>query len=65
MSLHQFRDAAATFWAENETGQIGVVRELLGHADQKTAEQHYIHAQTVRAGRTLARLIAERKRQGA
>ena len=33
MSLHLFRDAAATFWAENEPGQIGVVRELLGHAD--------------------------------
>jgi integrase len=65
MSLHLFRDAAATFWAENEPGRISMVRDLLGHADHKTAEQHYIHAHTVRAARTLADLIAERKAQRA
>ena len=63
VNLHLFRDAAATFLAENEPGQVGMVRDLLGHADHKTAEQHYNHARTIWAGRTLAGLIAEKKRQ--
>ena len=36
MNLHLFRDAAATFWAEDDPAQVHLVRDLLGHANLKT-----------------------------
>jgi integrase len=60
MNLHLFRDAAASFWADAAPDEIHLVRDLLGHADLRTTEQHYIHAETVRAARTLASLLERR-----
>jgi integrase len=57
MNLHLFRDAAVTFWADAAPDQFHLARDLLGHADLRTTEQHYRHAQTIRAARTLASLL--------
>jgi len=57
MNLHLFRDAAASFWADVAPDEIHLLRDLLGRADLRTTEQHYIHAQTIRAARTLASIL--------
>ncbi|HKH28572.1 MAG TPA: tyrosine-type recombinase/integrase [Sphingomicrobium sp.] len=58
MNLHLFWDAAASFWADVAPDEIHLIRDLLGHADLRTTEQYYRHANTIRAGRTLALLLA-------
>jgi integrase len=62
MNPHLFRDAAATFWAEDDPGQVHLVRDLLGHANPRTAERHYNHANGVRAARVAAEVLATRVR---
>jgi integrase/recombinase XerD len=59
MNLHLFRDAAASFWADVAPDEIHLVRDLLGHADLRTTEQHYRHANTIRAGRMLTQVLEE------
>ena len=50
---HLFRDCAMTFVAMNDPKHIGIAAPILGHADPRTTERHYIQAQQVEAGRRL------------
>jgi integrase/recombinase XerD len=51
LSPHLFRDALATGIATYDPEHIRMASRLLGHADQRTTERHYIHAQALRASR--------------
>jgi integrase/recombinase XerD len=51
LSPHLFRDALATGIATDDPEHIGMASRLLGHADPRTTERHYIHAQALRASR--------------
>ncbi|NOC85911.1 tyrosine-type recombinase/integrase [Ruegeria sp. HKCCD6228] len=54
---HFFRDAAATTLARSSPEHAKLIRPILAHASFGTAERHYIHAQTIEAGRDYAALI--------
>lgn len=54
---HFFRDAAATTLARSSPEHAKLIRPILAHASFGTAEHHYIHAQTIEAGRDYAALI--------
>ncbi len=58
---HFFRDAAATTLARISPKSAQLIRPVLAHAGFKTAERHYIHAQTIDAGRDYASLISQLK----
>jgi len=51
---HLFRDIAATTLALARPDQALLSRDLLHHADFRMTEKHYLHAQTVEAGRSYA-----------
>jgi integrase len=48
---HLFRDALATGIATDDPEHIRRASRLLGHADPRTTERHYIHAQAITASR--------------
>ena len=52
---HFFRDAAATTLARSRR-KARLIRPVLAHSGFRTAERHYIHAQTIEAGRDYAAL---------
>ena len=58
---HFFRDAAATTLARSSPQSARLIRSVLAHSGFKTAERHYIHAQTIDAGRDYASLIQHLK----
>ncbi|PUB09597.1 tyrosine-type recombinase/integrase [Yoonia sediminilitoris] len=58
---HFFRDAAATTLARSSAQSARLIRPVLAHSGFKTAERHYIHAQTIDAGRDYASLIKRLK----
>ena len=51
LSPHLFRDALATGIATDDPEHIRMASRLLGHADPRTTERHYIHAQAITASR--------------
>jgi integrase/recombinase XerD len=51
LSPHLFRDALATGIATDDPEHIRMASRLLGHADPRTTERHYIHAQALTASR--------------
>jgi integrase/recombinase XerD len=51
LSPHLFRDALATGIATDDPEHIRMASRLLGHADPRTAERHYTHAQAITASR--------------
>jgi integrase/recombinase XerD len=51
LSPHLFRDALATGIATDDPEHIRMASRLLGHADPRTTERHYIHAQAIIASR--------------
>ena len=57
VSPHDVRDAAATTWAIAAPGQIGIARDLLGHAGLHHIK-HYNRARGIEASRTYAGLVA-------
>jgi integrase len=57
VSPHLFRDAAATTLARISSESARLIRPILAHSSSATAERHYIHAQTIDAGRDYAALI--------
>jgi integrase len=57
LSPHAFRDAAATTIALYAPEKIVVARDLLGHADQKTTDKHYVRARGVETSRQVEQLI--------
>ncbi|MFC3614543.1 hypothetical protein ACFORG_12285 [Lutimaribacter marinistellae] len=58
---HFFRDAAATTLARLSSQSARLIRPVLAHSSFGTAERHYIHAQTIEAGRQYAALISKMK----
>jgi len=62
---HDVRDAGATQWAIAAPDQIGVARDLLGHADLRSTTRHYNRARGIEASRALAGLVAQLKKRGA
>ncbi len=58
---HFFRDAAATTLARISPDSARLIRPVLAHSGFRTAERHYIHAQTIEAGRDYAALIRKLK----
>jgi integrase len=51
LNPHLFRDALATGIATDDPEHIRMASRLLGHADPRTTERHYIHAQALAASR--------------
>ncbi len=58
---HFFRDAAATTLARVSPDAVKLIRPVLAHSGFKTAERHYIHAQTIDAGRRYAEVVRKVK----
>ena len=48
---YRFRHCAASAFAFDDPDHVEMVAALLGHTSLRTGERHYIHAQTIRAGR--------------
>ncbi len=57
VSPHLFRDAAATTLARSSSTSARMIKPILGHATTRIAEGHYIHADTIAAGRGLANAL--------
>lgn len=60
--MHFFRDAAATTLARHSPESARLIRPILAHSSFGTAERHYIHAQTIEAGRDYAALIKKKRK---
>ena len=60
---HDVRDAAATTWAIAAPEHIGIARDLLAHADQRTTTRHYNRARGIEASRAYTQLIAKKRRK--
>lgn len=60
VSAHLFRDAAATTLARHSSASAKLIAPLLGHSSLETAERHYIHANSIDAGRTYADVLARK-----
>lgn len=57
VSPHLFRDAAATSLARMSPQSARLIKPVLAHSCTETAEDHYIHAGSIEAGRNHATLI--------
>jgi integrase len=57
ISPHLFRDAAATTLARTDAASARLIKPILGHATERVAEEHYIRADTIEAGRKLAKAL--------
>jgi len=62
MSLHLFRDAAATTVAVHDSARIGIVGDVLGHTRHETSEKHYNQAKSIGSLRGYHGLLKEQKR---
>lgn len=58
---HFFRDAAATTLARESREAALVIAPVLGQANSRTAERHYIQAGSVEVGRDFAKLLRRMK----
>jgi len=63
LSIHLFRDCAATTIAAKSPETVMVARDLLGHASFETTHKHYVRAQTMDTGRKYTEIL-ERLRGG-
>lgn len=54
---HFFRDCAATTMTRSSPNDAKLIRPILGHANFKTAERHYIQAGTIEAARDYNALV--------
>lgn len=62
VSPHLFRDCAATTLARLSPESARLIRPVLAHSGFRTAERHYIHAQTIDAGRDYAAIVQRLKK---
>jgi integrase/recombinase XerD len=60
---HLFRDIAATTLVLARPKEALLARDLLNNSDFRMTERHYLHANTVEAGRAYAKLRALRSKQ--
>jgi integrase/recombinase XerD len=59
LSPHLFRDALATGIATDDPEHIRMASRLLGHADPRTTERHYTHAQAIIASRRYNKVVLQ------
>lgn len=59
---HLFRDAAATTLARHSPKAARLIKPVLAHLAEGTAERHYIDASTIEAGRAFASVVARRRK---
>jgi integrase len=57
VNLHHFRAAAGNLWSISDPVNVRGAKDLLGHADFKTTERHYLGARSRMAGRAFARVL--------
>jgi integrase len=57
LNPHLFRDALATGIATDDPEHVRMASRLLGHADPRTTERHYIHAQAITASRRYNNVV--------
>nr|WP_296430340.1 site-specific integrase [Roseovarius sp. BRH_c41] len=62
---HLFRDCAVTSVALSDPKHIGIAAPILGHADPRTTEKHYIQAQQIAAGSKLQASLQSLRKQHA
>jgi integrase/recombinase XerD len=62
---HLFRDCAVTELVDCAPEEIGIAPDLLGHADLRTTQRHYLQAPGVAAHRRVQELIVARRRAAA
>ena len=62
ISAHLFRDSAATTLARVDPSAAQLIAPLLAHTSLETAERHYIHAHSIDAGRTYAKVLRRQTR---
>lgn len=61
-SVHYAEDAAATTLSQISPESARLIGPVLAHSGSRPAERHYIHAQTIEAGRDYAALVARLKK---
>ena len=61
-TLHDFRRIAATTRSVHDPRNIHLASQLLGHANTRTTDEHYIVADSIVASRTMNRIIDEKGR---
>ena len=61
MSLHLFRDSAATTIAVHASAKVGIVGDLLSHARHETSEKYYNQAKGLEATRRYHGLLKEQR----
>ena len=61
-SVHYAEDAAATTLARISPESARLIGPVLAHSGSRTAERHYIHAQTIDAGRDYAAVVQRLKK---
>jgi site-specific recombinase XerD len=54
---HLFRDIAVTSMAMDRPEQIRLAKDPLGHGSFELTERHYLHAQSMKAGKHLGDVI--------
>jgi integrase/recombinase XerD len=59
---HLFRDCAVTELVDCAPEEIGIAPDLLGHADLRTTQRHYLQAQGVAAHARVQEVIVARRR---
>tara|TARA_R110000787_G_scaffold262422_9_gene368019 strand:+ start:13294 stop:14361 length:1068 start_codon:yes stop_codon:yes gene_type:complete len=59
VTLHQFRDCAATTLALQNPDSVMLAKDLLGHADFRTTQAHYIRSCSINAGRRFLTCLAK------
>jgi site-specific recombinase XerC len=59
---HLFRDIAVTELVDSAPDDMGIAPDLLGHADLRTTQKHYIKATGMRAHIRVQDMIAARRR---
>jgi site-specific recombinase XerD len=62
ISMHRFRDSAATSIAIEDPEHVRITMCILGHTTLRTSERHYNHATSLQAIRRYQATILERRR---
>ena len=62
LSMHLFRDCAATSTAEEDPDHVLITKSVLGHTTLRTSERHYNHARSRRAMRRFQAGIMKLRR---
>ena len=62
LSMHLFRDCAATSIAEEDPDHVLITKSVLGHTTLRTSERHYNHARSLQAMRLFQAGIMKLRR---